>query len=735
MAMPAASRSTAVKRPMTALPVDQQLRLRLRQQEILAELGTLAVRGGQPESLFQEATRLVALGLETMFCKVLEYRPSDDQLLVIAGVGWRDGVVGHARIGADLESPAGYALKTGKPVISNSLGAEARFQTPALLIEHGIQRAINVIIRSNDAHFGVLEADSRHPGDFEPQDLAFMQAAANLLGLALDRGRTETALEASHAQTSDILESISDAFYAVDRDWKLTYFNRKAEDLWGRTRGDLLGKVYWEEFPQAAEGAIHAAHLRAAREQRVVTVEAMSPVLNRWVDITIFPGEGGLSVYLRDITRRKQSEDALKRFAETLELRVRERTRELAEANARLTEEITERKKAEAALMQAQRLEAIGQLTGGIAHDFNNLLTAVIGNLELLRPVLADGRAIRQAESALAAARRGGELTRQLLAYARKQHVEPRAVDANAVVTRMQDLLGRSLGGLISIETSLAPDLWAARTDPVQLESIVLNLAINARDAMPEGGGVRIATRNVHRGEATLPAELERRDYVLITVEDEGSGMPPDVLAKAFEPFFTTKPIGKGSGLGLAQVHGVVQQFGGTARLRSTVGVGTVVEVYLPRADDPAAAAEEEEEETRPRNAPPPGGITVLVVDDQDDVRDVAVAFLEDAGYSVGAVGSGADGLAALESGPVSIALVDHGMAGMSGIEFVRQARQRFPALPVIYLTGHAEPLESEGVDPSDKVLTKPYAGDDLLEAVRRTLDAGGRSGSAAEPG
>jgi PAS domain S-box-containing protein len=706
---------------MSASSIDQELRLRLRQQEILAELGAVALRGGHPESLFQETTRLVAIGLETLFCKVLEYRQSEDQLLVIAGVGWHDGVVGHARIGADLASPAGYALKTGRPVISNSLSAEARFQTPALLVEHGIQRAINVIIRCDNEHFGVLEADSRHPGDFETRDLSFMQAAANLLGLALDRNRTEAALAASHNQTTDILESISDAFYAVDHDWRLTYFNRKAEELWGRTREDLLGKVYWEEFPQTAGGAIHQAHIRAAEEKRVTTIEAMSPTLNRWVDVTIFPGDSGLSVYLRDITRRKQSEDDLKRFTETLELRVRARTRELAEANAKLTEEIAERKKAEAALMQAQRLEAIGQLTGGIAHDFNNLLTAVIGNLELLRPVLEGDRAVRQADSALQAARRGGELTQQLLAYARKQHVEPRPVDANVLVMRMRDLLGRSLGGLVSIETDLAPDLWSALTDPVQLESIVLNLSINARDAMPDGGRVRIATRNVPRAAHTLPAELDRRDYVLLIVEDQGSGMPPEVMAKAFEPFFTTKDIGKGSGLGLAQVHGVVQQFGGTARLRSTVGVGTVVEVFLPRSATPAA--EPEHAGARPENGPPPGGITVLVIDDQDDVRDVAVAFLQEAGYAVRPAVSGADGLAALDSGPVSVALVDHGMAGMSGIEFVRQARQRWPHLRVVYLTGHAEPLESEGVDPHDRVLTKPYSPDDLLEAVRRSLE------------
>jgi CheY-like chemotaxis protein len=224
-----------------------------------------------------------------------------------------------------------------------------------------------------------------------------------------------------------------------------------------------------------------------------------------------------------------------------------------------------------------------------------------------------------------------------------------------------------------------------------------------------------------------LPADLQRRDYVLVVVEDEGVGMPPDVLAKAFEPFFTTKEIGKGSGLGLAQVHGVVQQLGGTARLRSTVEVGTVVEVFLPRAEKPADEAADTD--VRPENAPPPGGITVLVIDDQDDVREVAVTFLEDAGYTVRSASSGAGGLAALDSGPVSVALVAPGMAEMSGIEFVRQARHRRPDLPVIYLTGHAEPLVPEGIDPKDRVLTKPYTPDALLAAVRHALD------HAAPPG
>ena len=357
---------------MSLADTEEELRIRLRQQEILATLGAFALRGGELDDLFQEASRLIALGLQTAFSKVLEYLEKENLLLVRAGVGWRDGVVGHTKIEADAGSPAGHALKTGEEVISNSLEAESRFEVPLLLREHGIQRAINVIIRTEKDVFGVLEVDSAKPGTFRPQDVAFMQAAANLIGMALDRKHMETELAHSHARISEVLESISDAFYAVDHDGRFIYFNRNAEILWRRRRTDLLGRRYVDEFSGGLGPLIHDTHLRAARERRVLSVEALLPALGRWMDVSVFPGADGLSVYMRDITERKETEAALQAFTRGLEERVAERTRELADTNAQLMGEIAERQRAEAALMQAQRLEAIGQLTGGIAHDFNN---------------------------------------------------------------------------------------------------------------------------------------------------------------------------------------------------------------------------------------------------------------------------------------------------------------------------------------------------------------------------
>jgi PAS domain S-box-containing protein len=375
--------------------------------------------------------------------------------------------------------------------------------------------------------------------------------------------------------------------------------------------------------------------------------------------------------------------------------------------------DLTEMRRVEAQLRQAQKMEAIGQLTGGVAHDFNNLLTAVIGNLELLQRRLTDPRALSHVDAAMRAASRGGQLTQQLLAYARRQNLTPRPVDVNAVIVGMGDMLQRSLGGLVQVETDLAADLWLATSDPTQLELVILNLAINSRDAMPAGGRLRIVTSNVHETAIDL-GSLDPGQYVRIAVVDSGTGMPPNLVERAFEPFFTTKEVGKGSGLGLAQVYGVATQFGGTARLTSEPGAGTTVEVFLPRAVNAPAAITLAE--PRPTDITG-GGSIVLVVDDDADARQIAATFLREAGYVVAEARSGPEARDIVAAGPVCLALVDYAMPIMSGFEFVNLARQIQPNMPVIYLTGAADTLALK--EQSDPIVMKPYSSTTLLKIVR----------------
>jgi PAS domain S-box-containing protein len=388
--------------------------------------------------------------------------------------------------------------------------------------------------------------------------------------------------------------------------------------------------------------------------------------------------------------------------------------------------DLTERRRIEAQFRQAQKMEAIGQLTGGVAHDFNNLLTAVIGNLELLsrRPLEPDARHF--VDSALRAAKRGGTLTQQLLATARSQTLSPEPVDANAVIDRMGDLLQHTLGGLVQVETGLDPDLAPAWADAAQLELMILNLAINARDAMPSGGRIRVETRNQGAADPDLPVELEQADYVVISVIDEGTGMPPEVAERAFEPFFTTKPPGKGSGLGLAQVYGLARQFGGSVRLHSVPDRGTTVDVFLPRATEAPSA-----------EAPPPPAIarprtvaegTLLVAEDDADVRELTVGFLAEAGYQVQAARDGREALAMLRQAPVSLLLADYAMPDMAGTDLVRRARAIQPDLAVIYLTGNADPVEARAHQDGDGLLTKPYLSIDLLAAVEQAMGRGALS-------
>jgi len=422
--------------------------------------------------------------------------------------------------------------------------------------------------------------------------------------------------------------------------------------------------------------------------------------------------------------RGRQRQYECRRLNEELEFHVQERTAELAAANRQLLAQIEERERVESTLRQMQRLEAVGQLTSGVAHDFNNLLTVVLGNIGFLEKGLSsagvDGRLAQRLGYMRAAAERGAKLTDQLLSFSRRQRLEPKLLDLNETVASMHDLLQSTMGGSIRIETKLHRGLWPAMVDPTQLELAMLNLAINARDAMQVGGRLAVQTENVTLGPALYPEDPPAGDYVAICVADTGTGMTEEVRAKVFEPFFTTKEIGKGSGLGLSQVLGFAKQSGGGVRIESRVGEGTSIHIYLPRTkakaeerspSAPAIAAHKDAPDAR-----------ILLVDDDHAVREVTSTTLRDLGYSVVEAGSGGAALDILAREPtIDLLIIDFAMPGMSGAEVARQARAKRPTLPILFITGFADRAALAGVSETH-IVGKPFVNDELVTKLRSIL-------------
>ena len=400
-------------------------------------------------------------------------------------------------------------------------------------------------------------------------------------------------------------------------------------------------------------------------------------------------------------------------------------SRALIRANAALTAQMAEREKAEAALRQSQKMEAIGRLTGGIAHDFNNMLAIVLGSLDLLlrRHPDADARLLRLANNAAEGARRAAALTQRLLAFSRLQPLNPTASDISRSIKDMSDLLGRTLGEDVVVETVSAAGLWRAHIDLSQLETALLNLAINARDAIAGGGKLTIETANTYLDRAYADGEDDviPGQYVMVAVSDTGAGIAPEVLPQVFEPFFTTKPAGLGTGLGLSQVHGFIKQSGGHIRLYSEVGVGTTVKLYLPRSTSEAVAA-------RPAALKSTGdqrrGVTVLLAEDEEGVRDFTVEALSELGFDVVAADGGKTALALLLDHPeVSVLLTDVVMPEMNGRQLAEEALRQRPALRVVFMTGYTRnAIVHNGVlDAGTHLVSKPFTVSQLaaeLDAV-----------------
>ena len=392
-----------------------------------------------------------------------------------------------------------------------------------------------------------------------------------------------------------------------------------------------------------------------------------------------------------------------------------------------LQAEVSERERVEEQLRQSQKMEAIGQLTGGIAHDFNNMLAVVIGGLEMAQRRLARGDAAvtRHIEMASEGAARAAALTQRLLAFARQQPLKPEPVAVNTLVAGLADLLRRTIGETVRLETRLDPGAWRTKVDAGELENVLLNLAVNARDAMPQGGRLTIGTANASLSEAAA-GDGQPGDYVVLSVADTGAGMTPAVVARAFEPFFTTKPVGKGTGLGLSQCYGFVRQSGGHVAVETAPERGTVFRLYLPRLDEVASGEGEAVAEVSPP-ARARAGDVILVVEDEARVRAVSVEALRDLGYAVIQAASGDEALALLRTRrDVSLLLSDVMMPGLRGDELAAAARAEHPGLRVLFTTGHvrdaALPVDASG---QALVLSKPFTIDELARRVRDVLEAG----------
>jgi signal transduction histidine kinase/CheY-like chemotaxis protein len=430
------------------------------------------------------------------------------------------------------------------------------------------------------------------------------------------------------------------------------------------------------------------------------------------------PSRRQVAVLFQDVTPRKRAEESLRRLNETLEQRV--------------NKAIADRRAAEDALRQSQKMEAVGQLTGGIAHDFNNLLTGIMGSLELLSTRVSQGRladAERYIMAAHAASRRAASLIHRLLAFSRRQTLDPKPTDVNRLVVGMEELIRRTVGPQISVDVVTAGGLWSALIDAPQLENALLNLCINARDAMPNGGRITIETANKwldDRGAAER--DVPPGQYLSVCVTDTGTGMTPDVIAKAFDPFFTTKPMGQGTGLGLSMIYGFVRQSGGQVRIYSEVGQGTTMCLYLPRhygSEAERAAATTHAEPSRAH-----AGETVMIVDDEPTVRMLVTDVLHDQGYTAIEAKDGPEALQVLQSNTrVDLLITDVGLpGGLNGRQLADAARVTRPDLKVLFITGYAENavIGNAQLAPRMQLLTKPFVVEELANRIRTMIENDG---------
>jgi signal transduction histidine kinase len=492
----------------------------------------------------------------------------------------------------------------------------------------------------------------------------------------------------------------------------------------------VRGQSAWSDLPFVVlTSHLDQPKIKLWRQQLVDHLQNVSLLERPVQPITL---TSALQVALR--ARRHQLEvrsllEEQQETAQKLEALVIARTRQLEDANTQLVDQMTERERAEDSLRQSQKMEAVGQLTGGLAHDFNNLLAGISGSLELIKSRLAQGRVEtvdRYITAAQSAVKRAAALTHRLLAFSRRQTLDPRPTDVNRLITELEELIRRTIGPSVQMEVVGAGGLWSTLVDPNQLENALLNLCINARDAMPDGGRLTIETANKWLDDrAASDRDLPPGQYISLCVTDTGTGMTPEIIARAFDPFFTTKPIGEGTGLGLSMIYGFARQSGGQIRVYSEIGKGTTMCLYLPRHHSEPEIEQDARLETTVKSGG--DGEVVMVIDDEPGIRMLISEVLEDGGYSAIEASDGPAGMRVLQSSAkIDLLITDVGLpGGMNGRQVADAARITRPDLKVLFVTGYAENavIGNGQLEKGMHVLAKPFAIEVLARKIRELID------------
>ncbi|HEU5071708.1 MAG TPA: ATP-binding protein [Verrucomicrobiae bacterium] len=667
--------------------VDRALRTRAQQQTAVAALGQFALTTNDVDALMGQSVNLVSQTLEVDFCEVLEFDAHRHEFTLRASAGWKEGLVGQVLQEATPDSLPGCAIKLLEAIRVQNYHTDQRFPSSTLARSHGAVSGVTVPIigQNRKRPYGVLGAHLAKPHEFTDDDEQFLRAVANLLAMTFDRKRAEAEIQkrAVFAQLNPT------PAVEITQSGKITYANDAAFKLaheTGRTHPrELLPENVLELVDHALESGQNHLSFDTQLNGRTLS----------WL---IHP----------------VSQDHL--------------------VHCYITD-TTEQVKLEASLRQADKMLAIGQLAAGVAHDFNNMLTVIQGHAGiLLKKAGLTASAQDSAEAIYFAAERAAGLTRQLLMFSRKNVKQTVPLDLTQVVQGMSDMLRRLLGETVILEFSPTASLPRMDGDKNEIEQVIMNLVVNARDAMPAGGSVCIHTKVTQLNEEDIHLHPQGRPgtFIRLDVSDTGTGMDQATINRIFEPFFTTKEVGKGTGLGLATVYGIVKQHEGWVEVASEVGTGTTFSVYLPvAARQPDTEVIQQE---LPINAPAPGGDeTILVVEDEPELREMAVQILESFGYKHLQAASAAEALALWksESGAINLVLTDMVMpGGMSGRDLAKQLIRERPRLPVVIASGYSVDDISDELSGNKNItfVQKPYNLDVLARAIRNALDAQPRS-------